>query len=375
MTVLEDRLAEYLHVRRQLGFKLQLDGYLLADFVAFLETAGAERITNDLSVTWARRPGASARYHMERLSMVRGFARYLATIDPAHEIPPVDLLHARETRNAAYLYSEREIGELIAAAAALTPAQRGATYRTVIGVMAASGLRIGETLALDRGDVDLEQGVLHIRDGKGRRHRDVPVHHTTTQVLRGYARLRDRSCRRSPAPAPWRPLEEHLQVIRRRQPRVHRPARGDELQIGIQPGMPERDRPKLRPLHRPDQTRHERHRTAPSTRGRSATMDPHPDGAHAVGAPLPPPSGRPPLRAHRVVGTRRANSRSTRSTGSSATLTYHPHIQHEQESTTRGYLHGDLRLKQRAIDRTAPPHTQPGRYRATDSLLAFLNKL
>jgi integrase/recombinase XerD len=201
MTVLEDRLAEYLHVRRQLGFKLKLDGYLLADFVAFLQTAGAERITNDLSVTWARRPGASARYHMERLSMVRGFARYLAMIDPANEIPPVDLLHARETRNPPYLYSEREIGGLIAAAAALAPAQRGAAYRTVIGVMATSGLRIGETLALDREDVDLEQGVLHIRDGKGRRHRDVPVHHTTTQVLRDYARLRDRACRRPETPA------------------------------------------------------------------------------------------------------------------------------------------------------------------------------
>jgi integrase len=201
MTGLEDRLAEYLHVRRQLGFKLKLDGYLLADFVAFLETAGAERITNDLSVMWARRPGASARYHMERLSMVRGFARYLATIDPANEIPPIDLLHARENRNASYLYCEREIGELIAAAAALTPPQRGATYRTVIGVLATSGLRIGETLALDRGDVDLEQGVLHIRDGKGRRHRDVPVHHTTTEVLRGYARLRDRACRRPETPA------------------------------------------------------------------------------------------------------------------------------------------------------------------------------
>ena len=201
MTVLEDRLAEYLHVRRRLGFKLKLDGYLLADFVAFLQTAGAERITNDLAVMWARRPGASARYHVERLSMVRGFARYLAAIDPTGEIPPIDLLHARETRNAPYLYSEREIGELIAAAAALTPALRGATYRTVIGVMATSGLRTGETLALDRGDVDLEQGVLHIRDGKGRRHRDVPVHETTTEVLRDYARLRDRACQRPETPA------------------------------------------------------------------------------------------------------------------------------------------------------------------------------
>ena len=201
MTILEDRLAEYLRVRRQLGFKLKLDGDLLADFVAALQTAGAERITNDLSVTWACRPGASARYHMERLSMVRGFARYLSTLDPANEIPPIDLLHARQTRNAPYVYCEREIGELIARAAALTPALRGATYRTVIGTMATSGVRIGETLALDRGDVDLDLGVLHIRDGKGRRHRDVPVHQGTTQVLRDYAQLRDRACPRPDTPA------------------------------------------------------------------------------------------------------------------------------------------------------------------------------
>ncbi len=189
MTVLEDRLAEYLHVRRQLGFKLEQDGDLLADFVACLQTAGAERVTIDLSVWWARRPGVSGRWQMARLSMVRGFARYLATIDPATEIPPVDLLHARQTRSAPYIYCEREISELVAAAAALTPALRGATFRTVIGMMATSGTRIGETLALDRDDVDLEQGVLHIRDGKGRRHRDVRVHPSTTQVLRGYARL------------------------------------------------------------------------------------------------------------------------------------------------------------------------------------------
>jgi hypothetical protein len=87
MTVLEDRLGEYLHVRRQLRFKLKLDGDLLKDFVAFLQAAGAQRITTELSVTWTRRPGASGRYRMARPSMVRGFAQYLATIDTANEIP------------------------------------------------------------------------------------------------------------------------------------------------------------------------------------------------------------------------------------------------------------------------------------------------
>lgn len=201
MTVLEDQLAAYLHVRRQLGFKLKLDGYLLADFVAFLQTAGTDHVANDLSVMWACRPRASGRYHMERLSMVRGFARYLATLDPTHEIPPTDLLHARQQRHVPYLYCERETTELIAIAAALSPALRGATYRTVIGLMATSGVRIGETLALDRDDVDLQQGLLHIRDGKGRRHRDVPVHDTTAKVLRQYARIRDRTCPRPETPA------------------------------------------------------------------------------------------------------------------------------------------------------------------------------
>lgn len=201
MTVLSERLAEYLQIRRQLGYKLKLDGDMLANFVASLEAAGAERITNDLAVRWAQRPGASARYHMERLGMVRGFARYLATIDPASEVPPVELLHAPQARNAPYLYCDREINELMAIAGALSPEVRGASYRTVIGVMATSGLRGGEVLGLDRDDVDLDQGVLHIRDGKQRRDRDVPVHQTTTDALRRYVRLRDRSFRRPDTPA------------------------------------------------------------------------------------------------------------------------------------------------------------------------------
>jgi integrase len=193
MSSLNDRLADYLRIRRQLGFELRLAGYTLEDFVSFLEQAGAERITTDLAVAWARQPvGASPRYLSLRLGMARGFARYLATIDPDSEVPPVDLLPATVTRSTPYLYCDREIAELMAVAGALTPALRGASYRTVIGVMAVTGIRIGEALGLDRRDVDLDDGVLHIRVAKQKKERDVPLHETTTDALRQYARLRDR---------------------------------------------------------------------------------------------------------------------------------------------------------------------------------------
>jgi len=108
---------------------------------------------------------------------------------------------------------------------------------------------------------------------------------------------------------------------------------------------------------------------------KSATLDPLPDGAHAVGAPLRPPSGRPPLRTHRVA-TPGANPLPTQfTTGSLATPPYHPHIQHEQIETTQIYLHADLALKEKALARTAPPHAKPGRYRPPDTILAFLQAL
>ncbi len=90
---LREALADYLRVRRRLGFEMPQDGRLLEGFVEFLERAGAERITTELALTWARMP-VHAHPHpwRQRLSVVRGFARYLATIDPASEVPSKDLL-------------------------------------------------------------------------------------------------------------------------------------------------------------------------------------------------------------------------------------------------------------------------------------------
>ena len=141
---------------------------------------------------WAKLPvDARPDRWAQRLGIVRGFARYVATIDPDSEVPSKDLLPARRPRIAPYIYSLAEITALMSAAAALTPPLRGATYETVIGLMATSGLRLGEALGLDRPDVDLADGALHVR-ARQHKQREVPLHSTTTDALREYARRRDR---------------------------------------------------------------------------------------------------------------------------------------------------------------------------------------
>jgi len=202
MTALRSALGDYLRIRRQLGYELKNDGRLLEGFVDFLQQAGARHITTDLAVAWAKLP-ADARplTWRQRLGMVRGFARYLATIDPDSEVPARDLLIARQQRVAPYIYSEQEIVALLAAARRLGPPLRAATFEAVIGLMASTGLRIGEALGLDRHDVDLRDGVLHVRAAKRHRQREVPMHPTTTEALRAYARRRDRLCPATASPA------------------------------------------------------------------------------------------------------------------------------------------------------------------------------
>jgi integrase len=189
---LRQALQDYLRIRRRLGFELKATERQLEQFVAFLEQAGAQRITSELAVMWARVPlDAHPHRWSQRLSMVRCFARYVATLDPASEIPSTDLLAARRPRVAPYIYSPAEISALIEAAGQLTPPLRAASYRTVIGLMATTGLRLGEALALDRQDVDLKDGALHVR-ARQTRQREVPLHPTATTALREYARQRDR---------------------------------------------------------------------------------------------------------------------------------------------------------------------------------------
>jgi integrase/recombinase XerD len=192
MSWLHDALADYLHVRRRLGYEMPQDGRLLEGFVAFLEQAGAERITTELALTWARLPaGAHPHRWRQRLGVARGFARYLATLDPASEVPASDLLPGTRPRLTPHIYTDAEIVVLMAAAGELRPPLRAARHVTLIGLLAVTGMRPGEALALDRHDIDLKDGVVHVRAGKQHKQREVPLHDTTILALRDYARLRD----------------------------------------------------------------------------------------------------------------------------------------------------------------------------------------
>jgi integrase len=194
MSGLSLKVADYLAVRRSLGYKLARPEKLLAQFTAYLDQAGAATVTTEHALGWAILPGGDPAWRAYRLAVVRGFTAWLATTDPAAEIPPAGLIPSRKQRATPYLYDDREVAALIAAAESLRFPLRTATYQTLIGLLAVTGMRVGEVIGLDRGDADLDAGVLTVRNGKHGKSRLVPAHDTTAQALVGYLHLRDRLC-------------------------------------------------------------------------------------------------------------------------------------------------------------------------------------
>lgn len=202
MSALGQRAKEYLALRRGLGYALRQEGRMLASFVGDLDRRGATRVTVDTALTWATAPaGASPTWWAKRLSVVRGFARYLQTLDADTEVPPAGLLTRRDDRATPYLYSPAEIAALIGAASCLGHELRAATFTTLVGLMAATGLRTGEAMRLDRDNVALDDGVVTVHRSKHGKSRLVPVHPSTTEALRGYADRRDELCPRPSTPA------------------------------------------------------------------------------------------------------------------------------------------------------------------------------
>lgn len=183
-------LEDYLSVRRSLGFKLTRDALLLSQFVGYCEQIGVDRITCEVALDWVTSPDkASPSWLNMRLSMVRGFARWLQANDPSTEVPPREWLPPIRRTNP-YLYSEADIAALMAAARRLRWPLSAATYESLIGVLAVTGLRIGEAIRLDRSDVSLADGLLAIRESKLDKSRYVLLHPSTVTALRCYLRRR-----------------------------------------------------------------------------------------------------------------------------------------------------------------------------------------
>lgn len=185
----------YLNIRRSLGFKMKSEGKQLPQFITFLEQQGAPYITSTIALRWAMQPKLCHPANWrKRLYMIRRFAKYCHSLDSRTEIPPSDMLKHRYPRRTPHIYTENEIIRLIKAAKQ-TRAPKGLwgwTFSMIFGLLAVTGMRVAESVNLNREDVDLKEGVLTVHETKFRKSRLVPLHPSTTKMLQRYARLRDR---------------------------------------------------------------------------------------------------------------------------------------------------------------------------------------
>jgi integrase/recombinase XerD len=198
---LRQAAEDYLRIRRALGYQLRDAGQRLPQFIDFLEDNRADTITIELALAWATPSHVKPATWQRRLIVVRGFAKYLQTIDPRAEVPPTDILPSVGSRPAPHIYSDQEIQALMTAAGRSHSHLSRATLPTVIGLLAATGMRISEAIRLDRGDLDLTHGRLVVRNSKFGKSRQLPLHPTTIDALRDYLRVRDRLCPHVDTPA------------------------------------------------------------------------------------------------------------------------------------------------------------------------------
>jgi integrase len=189
MSALQQAMEHYLQLRRSLGHELAEARWLLPGFVAYLDAHDAHTVTIQAALAWAQQ-GTITTVGPRRMTAVRGFARYLAGIDADTEVPPLGLMPYRRRWRRPFMYSPADIDAVRGQArSSIASPLRAATYDTLIGLLAASGLRIGEAIKLDRSDLDWADGVLLIRESKFGKSRLVPLHASSMAALAVYAEL------------------------------------------------------------------------------------------------------------------------------------------------------------------------------------------
>ncbi len=194
MSALEQTLTDYLQLRRSLGHELAEAAWRLPGFVAYLDAHGSPTVTIEAALAWAQQSeaGRVTTAGPRRMTAVRGFARYLSGIDAGTQVPPLGLMPYHARWRQPFIYSPAQIDAVMAQARrSIDSPLRAATYDTLIGLLAVSGLRIGEAIKLDLGDIDWAESVLLIRESKFGKSRLVPLQASSMQALQDYAQLRD----------------------------------------------------------------------------------------------------------------------------------------------------------------------------------------
>lgn len=192
MSALAQNARDYLALRNSLGHKLAEAAWLLPSFVAYLDAAGTSTVTIGAALAWSTQATAGTEMGSRRMCVARGFARYMAGIDPTTEVPPLGLLPSRQHWRPPFIYPWADIDALMRQArVSIGSPLLAETFATVIGLLAVTGMRIGEVIRLDRRDVDLVTGVVLVRESKFAKSRNVPLHASTVGVLQDYADGRD----------------------------------------------------------------------------------------------------------------------------------------------------------------------------------------
>jgi integrase/recombinase XerD len=190
---LRRHLADYLTLRRAMGFDLDRAEKLIGQFLSYLEAHDGDTVTIEHALAWARLPAtADPWWWALRLSAIRPFAAHLRSLDGVTEVPPAGMIPGSSHRATPYLYSPDQIQDLIRAAANRVLRVNAATYPALIGLLAVTGMRIGEAIALDTGDFNAAEGVLTVRRGKFGKSRLLPLHPTATAAIDGYLATRSR---------------------------------------------------------------------------------------------------------------------------------------------------------------------------------------
>lgn len=193
MKTLDSGIEDYLELRRALGFRLKKDADLLSDFSLFLRERGEHRITTSRAMEFAKLScQASTEWQARRLMAIRNFARYWQAVDSSTEIPPHGVFKRLKQRAKPHIYTDDQIAGLVSAALAVHCGQGIAelSYATIIGLLAVTGLRIGELMGLKSQDIDLTAGRLTIHSSKRCNSRIIPIHDSTIERLQAYAERR-----------------------------------------------------------------------------------------------------------------------------------------------------------------------------------------
>jgi integrase/recombinase XerD len=193
MTALEQAMTDYLDLRHSLGHALADVGWLLPSLVAYLDGQSLRTVRVQAALEWAQTSptGKGRSVGPRRMTAARGFARYLAGVDENTEVPPSGLMPNRQRWRRPFIYTPSDIEAVMRQArTSIASPLRAATYDTLIGLLAATGLRIGEAIKLDRSDIDWDQAVLLIRESKFGKSRLVPLRASSLQALSEYATLR-----------------------------------------------------------------------------------------------------------------------------------------------------------------------------------------